>query len=52
MCSVRVEGTLPGFEVKISDVRLASLIKVRVLFFSLETGQQSSKYMLEHSEDC
>ena len=26
--SLRVEGTLPGFEVKISDTKLASLVKV------------------------
>ena len=35
-CSLRVEGTLPGFDVKISDVKLASLLKVCVCVLLLQ----------------
>lgn len=38
-CSLRVEGTLPGFEVRISDTKLISLIKVSWIHVLLHSPQ-------------
>lgn len=51
ICSLRVEGTLPGIEVKISDTKLASLVKVSSCIVGGKVERSYYSHLATHTQN-